>query len=121
MMSFRGGRLHDLQLPLGTVWLATDIAEAKGRQALYTRQSPQILEALQAMALVESVASSNRIEGVTVRPERLRPLVLDQARPRDRSEEEIQGYRNALQLVHTGADDLPVTPDTLRLLHRTAQ
>ena len=68
MMSFRGGRLRDLQLSLGTVWLATDIAEAKGRQALYTRQSPQVLEALRAMALVESVASSNRIEGVTVRP-----------------------------------------------------
>jgi len=120
MMSFRRG-LHEFKLPLGTVWLSNDIAEAKGRQELYTKQSPQILQALREMAMVESVESSNRIEGVTVRPERLRPLVLGKTRPRDRSEEEIQGYRDALQRIHTGAGDLPVTPDTLRELHRTIQ
>jgi hypothetical protein len=28
MMSFRGGRLAGMTLPLGTVWLMTDVAEA---------------------------------------------------------------------------------------------
>src|SRR5947209_6120113 len=112
MMTFRKG-LSDFKLPLSTVWLLSDIAEAKGRQDLYTKQSPQVLQALREMAMVESVESSNRIEGVTVRPDRLRPLVLGDARPRDRSEEEIQGYRNALQRIHTGAAALPVTPATL--------
>jgi len=120
MMTFRRG-LGDFKLPLSTVWLMNDIAEAKGRQELYTKQSPQILKALRDMAMVESVESSNRIEGVTVPPDRLRPLVLGNTRPRDRSEEEIQGYRNALQRIHTGATGLPVTPDTLRNLHRTIQ
>jgi hypothetical protein len=32
VMSFRGGRLADLRLPAGTVWLLTGIAEAKGRR-----------------------------------------------------------------------------------------
>ena len=73
------------------------------------------------MAMVESVESSNRIEGVTVAPDRLRPLVLGNTRPKDRSEEEVQGYRNALQRIHAGAADLPVAPDTLRDLHRTIQ
>lgn len=121
MMTFRRGRLGDFKLPLSTVWLLSDIAEAKGRQDLYTRQSPQVLQALREMAMVESVESSNRIEGVTVRPDRLRPLVLGNTRPRDRSEEEIQGYRNALQRIHTGAADLPVTPATLAGFHRTIQ
>lgn len=121
MMSFRGGRLRDTALPLSTVWLIADIAEAKGRQALYAKQAPQVLRSLREMALVESVESSNRIEGVTVQPNRLRPLVLGQARPRDRPEEEIQGYRNALKRIHAGADDLPVAPDTLRQLHGTIQ
>jgi Fic family protein len=121
MMTFRSGRLRDFKLPLSTVWLMSDIAEAKGRQELYTKQSPQVLQALREMAMVESVESSNRIEGVTVRPDRLRPLVLGSTRPRDRSEEEIQGYRNALQRIHTKAADLPVTPDTLRDLHRMIQ
>ncbi len=73
------------------------------------------------MALVESVESSNRIEGVTVQPGRLRPLVLGNTRPRDLSEEEIQGYRDALRRIHTSAADMPVTGDTLRELHRTIQ
>jgi Fic family protein len=120
MMTFRKG-LGDFPLPLSTVWLLTDIAEAKGRQDLYTKQAPQLLKALRELAMVESVESSNRIEGVTVPPDRLRPLVLGNTRPRDRSEEEIQGYRNALQRIHTGSAALPVTPKTLRFLHRTIQ
>src|SRR5207244_3252874 len=90
-------------------------------QELYTRQSPQILKALRDMAMVESVESSNRIEGVTVHPARLRPLVLGNTRPKDRSEEEIQGYRNALQRIHTDAAGLPVTPGNLKELHQTIQ
>jgi Fic family protein len=120
MMTFRKG-LRDFKLPMSTVWLMNDIAEAKGKQELYTKQSPQMLKALREMAMVESVESSNRIEGVTVAPDRLRPLVLGNTRPKDRSEEEIQGYRKALQHIHAGAADMLVTPRTLRDLHRTIQ
>ena len=55
MTSFRGGRLGKLALPTGTVWLLTEIAEAKGRQELYARQAPQLLKALREAALVQSV------------------------------------------------------------------
>jgi Fic family protein len=120
-MSFRGGRLRDSVLPTSTAWLLSDIAESKGHQELYTRQSPQILEALRQAALIQSVESSNRIEGVTVEPDRLVPLVRGTARPRDRPEEEIQGYREALNLIHASAADLPVTPAVLQRLHRTCQ
>jgi Fic family protein len=121
VMSFRGGRLRDAAIPTSTVWLLTDIAEAKGRQDLHARQSPQVLRALREQALVQSAESSNRIEGVTVEPSRLRPLVVGNAHPRDRSEVEVQNYRRALDLVHARAAELAVTPDVLRLLHRTAQ
>lgn len=121
MRSFRNGRLSTLNLRTGTVWLLTDIAEAKGRQELYAKQAPQILRALREAAIVQSVESSNRIEGVTVAAERLRPLVVGRARPRDRSEEEIRGYSQALSLIHTNSRDLPITPEVLKRLHRTAQ
>lgn len=52
MMSFRGTRLAEIRLPLGTVWLLESLAESKGRQALYEKQSPQILKALRELALV---------------------------------------------------------------------
>jgi len=121
MRSFRSGRLSTLNLPTGTVWLLTDIAEAKGRQALYAKQAPQILRALREAAIVQSVESSNRIEGVTVAAERLRPLVVGRARPRDRSEEDIRGYSQVLSLIHANSRDLPITPEVLKRLHRTAQ
>lgn len=121
MMSFRNHRLRDLAVPMSTNWLLNDLAEAKGKQELYTRQSPQVLKALREMALVQSVESSNRIEGVTVAPNRLRPLVLGNTRPKDRSEQDITGYRRALNLIHSKADTLPITPDLLRRLHRLCQ
>ena len=121
MMSFRDGRLQTLALPTASVWLLTDIAEAKGGQGLYTRQAPQLLKMLRDTALLQSVESSNRIEGVTVAADRLRPLVVGQATPRDRSEQEIRGYRDALNLIHTSARDLSITPDALRRVHRLVQ
>jgi len=121
MISFRGNRLAKTQLPLGTVWLLEKLAESKGKQALYEKQSPQILKALLEMALVESTESSNRIEGVTVDRDRLRPLVLGNARARDRSEEEIVGYRRALSWIHTNHEKVRIEPETVKRLHALAQ
>lgn len=64
-MSFRKTG-KDLQLPLSAVRLMNSISEYKGKEQLYTRQSPQVLKSLVEMALIESAESSNRIEGVTV-------------------------------------------------------
>ena len=47
------------------------------------------------------VESSNRIEGVTISANRLRPVVLGRSRPKDRSEEELAGYRIALDWIFT--------------------
>ena len=121
MMTFRNQRLRNHTLPMSTAWLFNDIAEAKGKQELFTRQSPQMLKALREAAIIQSSESSNRIEGVTVAPDRLRPLVLGNTKPRDRSEQEVQGYRRALNEIHTHFEKLPVTPDTLKQLHALSQ
>ncbi|HEU4369278.1 MAG TPA: Fic family protein [Methylomirabilota bacterium] len=121
MMSLRGTRLLDLRPELATVWLQETIAESKGRQALYERQSPQIVAALREMAMIESAESSNRIEGVTAHKDRLRPLVLGNARPRDRSEADIVGYRRALDWIHTDHERIEITAETFQRLHSLAQ
>jgi Fic family protein len=121
MMTFRNHRLRDHTLPMSTAWLLNDIAEAKGKQELYTRQSPQVLKAMREMALIQSAESSNRIEGVTVAPDRLRPLVLGNTKPRDRSEQEVQGYRRALNEIHTRHERLAITVATLKKLHALCQ
>ena len=121
MNTFRNHRLRDLAVPMSMAWLLNDIAEAKGKQELYTRQSPQVLKALREMALIQSTESSNRIEGVTVAADRLRPLVLGNTKPRDRSEQEVQGYRLALNEIHTRHEKLRITPETLKRLHALCQ
>lgn len=112
-------RSHVDNVPTATAWLLAEIAASRGRQELFTRQSPQVLKSLREMALVQSVESSNRIEGVEVAPDRLRPLVLGRAKPTDRSEAELQGYREALKLIH--AAGLPLTPLLVLRLHRMIQ
>src|SRR3989339_493824 len=107
----------DLKLPLGAVWLLNSISEFKGKQELYTKQSPQMLKALLDMAMIESAESSNRIEGVTVDKNRLKPLVLGNSAPRDRSEEEVRGYRRALDLIHKKYETLDITPGVIKKLH----
>lgn len=106
------------EIPLGSAWLMSSIAEYKGKEELYLRQSPQALERLKEIAMVESAESSNRIEGITVDKDRLRPIVLKKSKPRDRSEEEVVGYRNALDLIHGKHKHLEISPETIKKLHK---
>jgi Fic family protein len=95
--------------------------EARGKQDLWIRQKPEVLDVLREQAIIQSAESSNRIEGVTVPADRLRPLVIGRARPRDRSEEEVAGYRAALDWIFSRKRAVPIAPDVLRRLHALAQ
>jgi Fic family protein len=119
MMSFRGEKVLKQSLAAGTGWLLADLGEHKGVQRLYARQSPQVLRTLREHALIQSAESSNRIEGVTVAKDRLAPLVLGNTRPRDRNEEEVRGYREALNLIHSNWKRLEISAATIRQLHAT--
>lgn len=121
MMSFRADRLAATPLAPAAVWLIGDVMEQRGRQMLYARQAPAVLKAMRELAMVQSVESSNRIEGVTVSAGRLRPLVLGKAKPQDRSEEEVRNYREALGLVHRDFAKLDLTPATVQRLHAICQ
>ena len=118
MMTLRKFLAAFESVPASTAWYLSDIAEARGRQDLFARQSPQRLEALRQHALIESAVSSSRIEGVEIEPSRVEAVILGNAPLRDRDEEEVQGYRKALDLVHGRAAALPVSEKTIRTLHR---
>lgn len=109
------------EIPGSVSWYLADLGEARGKQELFTRQAPQRLKALREHALIESAVSSNRIEGVTVDKSRVRELILGKPLLRDRDEEEVQGYRDALQLIHSRGSKLPITQGTILRLHRIAR
>ncbi len=76
------------------------LGEFRGHQTLYAEQSPEVLETLRRVAVVQSTESSNRIEGITVAADRLEALVTRKVKPRDRSEQEVAGYRDVLASIH---------------------
>jgi Fic family protein len=104
-------------VPGATTWYLADLGEARGKQELFTRQSPQKLKMLREHALIESAVSSNRIEGVEIDPARVATVVFGKAHLRDRDEAEVRGYRKALDLIHTKGASLPITEETIRRLH----
>ncbi len=104
-------------IPLTTSWYLSDLGEMRGRQELFTRQSPQKLKVLREHALIESAVSSNRIEGIQIDQARIKPVVLGQSRLRDRDEEEVRGYRDALKLLHERGAKLNFTEDLILELH----
>src|SRR6266849_2901083 len=108
-------------IPTTTAWYLADLGEARGKQELFTKQSPQRLKALREHALIESAVSSNRIEGVTVEQSRVKAVVLGKSLLRDRDEQEIRGYRDALKLIHEQGAKLPVSEKTILRLHRLSR
>ena len=64
--------LNQQTIPIEMGGLLQKLGECKGRQDLFQRQTPQVLETLKQTAIIESTESSNRIEGVTVPAKRFK-------------------------------------------------
>lgn len=101
-----------------TTSLLAAIHEAKGRQSIQTTIRPDILGTLVAVARIQSTDASNRIEGISTSDSRLNDLVSEKVTPRNRNEEEIAGYRDALSVIHESHDYIPITPNVILQLHR---
>jgi Fic family protein len=108
-------------IPASTVWYIADLSEARGRQELFTRQTPQKLKALREHAMIESAISSNRIEGISIDKARVGTVVFGKKPVLDRNEEEVRGYKNALKWIHENYTDIPLTEDTIQKLHRLSR
>lgn len=96
----------------------TQIHEHKGRQELFSRQKPVELEKLIEVAKVQSVESSNRIEGIITTSTRIGQLVREKTTPKNRDEKEIAGYRDVLNIIHESHDYIPITSNIILQLHR---
>ena len=93
------------------------IHEFKGKQELFLRQKPVELNRLVEIAKIQSTESSNQIEGIVTTNARLKQLCSNKTTPRNRNEEEILGYRNALNIVHENYNDIPVRSSYILQLH----
>ena len=93
------------------------IHEFKGKQDLYLRQKPVELNRLVEIAKIQSTESSNQIKGIITTNSRLKQLVENKTTPRNRDEQEILGYRNALNIIHESYEAIPVRSSYILQLH----
>jgi Fic family protein len=118
MPSFKPTYLHGLQFGAPELTIIHRLGEARGRQDLFLHQFPEQLDTLRTHAIVESTESSNRLEGIVAGPGRVADLVVNRGVPQNRSEQEIAGYRDALQLIHESHADIRFTENVLLQLHQ---
>ena len=93
------------------------IGEYRGKQALFSQQTPEILNSLKHIAIIQSSESSNRIEGVTAPRDRVEALVKNADTPQNRPEQEIAGYRDVLSLLHESAKYMDFSATTILDMH----
>lgn len=118
MRSFEPGVLERQPIPPALLQAIRRLGEYKGKQELFKQQSPQVLQTLQEAAIIQSTEASNRIEGVVAPPDRIRELVARRTEPRNRSEQEIAGYREVLNTIHTHHAGMELTSNLVLQLHR---
>lgn len=119
MATFRDITRHLGSIPSELATMLKTIDQAQGRAEAYRLQHPQQLEQLTQLARIQSTEASNAIEGITAPHARIQALVEEKTTPRNRSEEEIAGYRKVLDLIHsTNPAAIPFTPNVVKQFHR---
>ena len=98
--------------------LVAAIYKESGKQDLYLKQRPEELEKLVEIAKIQSTESSNAIEGIVTTNTRIKQLVEEKTTPRNRDEQEIAGYRDALNIIHENFDAIPISKNYILQLHK---
>jgi len=100
------------------VAMLTSIHEHKGKQELFIEAHADALTTLMEIAKIQSTGASNRIEGINTTDKRLEELVRDKSAPRNRTEQEIAGYRDVLATIHESYDYIYPRPNIILQLHK---
>lgn len=118
MKSFQNNYIESIPITHNVLQTIRLIGEYKGKQDLFKEQSPQLLETLKQTAIIQSIESSNRIEGISAPLERIKAIAAEKTTPANRSEQEIAGYRNVLNTIHSSFEHIPVTSNIVLQFHR---
>jgi Fic family protein len=118
MKSFEPGFLDKQRIPQNLLRTIRLLGEYKGKEEVFKQQSPQGLETLRQAAVIQSTESSNRIEGVVASHDRIVKIVQKKAKPINRSEQEIAGYRDVLNTIHANHANMKFTVNLILQMHR---
>ena len=121
MRKFDYSFLDNGLLPANLLNLTTSIAELKTMAGLRKDEYKQIFTELEAVAKIQSIKSSNAIEGIVTSDQRIAEIVNQNSAPLNHNEAEIIGYRDALNEIHLGHEYIDLrSDDILRSVIRSA-
>ena len=118
MRDFRYSAFKDEKWDSEILGYIAAIYKEAGKQELYLKQRPDELEKLVEIAEIQSTEASNAIEGIVTTNTRIRQLALEKTTPRNRDEQEIAGYRDALGIIHESYDAIPLSQNYILQLHK---
>ena len=118
MKRFNYSKISEQKWDSELLELVAAIYKEAGKQDMFIKHRPEELEKLVEIAKIQSTESSNAIEGIVTTSTRIRQLVEDKTAPKNRSEQEIAGYRDVLNIIHKSFDAIPITPNYILQLHK---
>ena len=118
MRIFNYTKINERKWDSELLGLIAAIYKEAGKQEMYLKQRPEELEKLVKIAKVQSTEASNAIEGIRTTNTRIRQLVAEKTAPKNRSEQEIAGYRDVLNIIHESFDAIPITRNYILQLHK---
>jgi len=100
--------------------LIAEIDEFKGAWRALGTLAPERLKALRHVATVESIGSSTRIEGSRLTDREVERLLanLEIKQFSTRDEQEVAGYADVMETVYRAWQDIPITENHIKQLHR---
>ena len=118
MKTFNFKAVYSQLLTPEIVFHLTQLHEYKGRLNRLLETDSAALSEIQETAILQNVAASNTMEGITVADERLKKLILNKTNPQTDDEKKVAGYRDVLASISANYDFLPPVPPTILQLHR---
>ena len=104
----------------GMLKIIGEIDEFKGAWRAIGRIAPDRLSSLRRVATIESIGSSTRIEGSALSDREVERLLsnLETRSFSTRDEQEVAGYADVMNMVFSHADEIGLTENHIRQLHR---
>ena len=104
-------------LPANLINLIGVIYSLKTGAEIRRDEYERIFTELEKIAKVQSVKSSNAIEGIVTSDERIKEIVNQSSKPLNHNELEIAGYRDALNQIHLNFENIEFNENTILRLH----
>lgn len=117
MKKFDYSFLDNGLLPANLINITGKIYSLKAGAKIRQDEYEKIFTELEKIAIVQSVKSSNAIEGIITSDERIKEIVNQNSKPLNHNEKEIAGYRDVLNEIHLHYEDIEFNEDTILKLH----